>query len=175
MVSGTQRKHQRLAISSYSSHRDNTHDHISHHRGYLHRHPRNQRWHLPSVAGRDYPHMSRLVLHWLFLAIAFALVVRVSILNVREALSEPDVQMEHILGLAMQVVVFTVLGIFQAWPFRPMNYDPTQWAIRAWGWFLEVGNISINYFILALGQAIALGILAYYAWRGVGAINLRDD
>jgi hypothetical protein len=83
--------------------------------------------------------------------------------------------MEHILGLAMQVVVFTVLGIFQAWPFRPMNYDPTQWAIRAWGWFLEVGNISINYFILALGQAIALGILAYYAWRGVGAINLRDD
>lgn len=96
--------------------------------------------------------------HFLTIFLSLISVIRVSIIQIKDAIRTGPQQPVGIslLSLTLQILVIVTLGILQA--FRPHgNLDPSgAYLVRWWGWFSELGNVTVNYFILAVGHCIAL-------------------
>jgi hypothetical protein len=100
---------------------------------------------------------------------AFISVIVVCALQVRDARSGRGSGSLSSLSLGLQVIILLVLGLVQA--FTPTFRYPRDWN-GAWNWYLEFGNVAVHYVILALGQAVALGLRVDHSWHRSGEMCL---
>ncbi|KAL1961911.1 hypothetical protein VTN77DRAFT_944 [Rasamsonia byssochlamydoides] len=114
--------------------------------------------------------MFRDIFYWLCIAMALTLVIGFCVFQVRDVMRARH-DTGSILSLALQVIVLLALALLQA--FRPA-YPETASRWRALVWYLQIGNVSVHYFIMSLGHAICLGLRIYYSWSA-DAENISES
>ena len=93
----------------------------------------------------------------------------VGALQVRDARSGRGSGSISSLSLGLQVIILLMLGPAQA--FTPTFRYTHDWN-GACNRYLEVGNVGVHYVILALWQAVTLGLRVGRSWRRSGGICL---
>ena len=100
--------------------------------------------------------LTTLAAHWIIIVISLILAVLQFMHQITLLVSAHEPQNLSILALGINVPMLLLLAVMQA--LRVKMRQPVQNIIYLRGWFLETGNVPVNYIVTALGEMILLGM-----------------
>jgi hypothetical protein len=99
-----------------------------------------------------------ILVHFILIATSAILAIFQFLPQIRRLISMRTSGNLSMVSLSLQIPVLLLLAVFQVLPMQP--YD--KWIIPWWGWFMQVGNVSVNYVFTALGEMVLLGLYLYF-------------